>query len=134
MPVERASRPEICMKAAVRTLTLAVVVALAWISTMHADMRFEKAAPAAGATVTAPPPSIQVWFTEAPELGASTLDLRGPSGPTKLTGLHVMDDRSLMAMVADKMPDGAYTVAWLVTARDGRVQKGELVFTLKRSQ
>ena len=89
--------------------------------------------PAADSTLTAPPPSIQVWLTEPPELEGSTLALRGPSGPITLIGLHVMSERSLMAMVADRMPDGVYTVTWQATGRDRRVYTGEFVFTLRRS-
>ena len=121
------------MDSLLRRLALATVIALVCMSTMHADMRFDKATPAPDATLTAPPPSIQVWLTEPPELEGSTLALRGPSGQIMLIGLHVMSERSLMAMVADKMPDGGYTVSWQATSRDRRVQMGEFVFTLKRS-
>jgi methionine-rich copper-binding protein CopC len=113
---------------------IAVAAVLALGSTLSAHMKFAKAAPAASSSVTAPPSSIQVWFTEAPDPKVSKLDLKGPAGPVKLTDLHVMDKMSLMALVGDAMPDGAYTVSWQSAGDDGHVQKGEFTFTVKRAK
>ena len=131
---ERNPRLEMVMTSQHRRLALVLAITLACVPTLRADIRVEKAAPAVDSTVTAPPPSIQVWLTEAPELEGNTLALRGPAGPIKLTGFHVMAERSLMAMVADKMPDGVYTVAWQATGHNRVVQKGEFTFTLTRAQ
>lgn len=99
--------------------------------TLQAHMKLEKSEPAANAVVTAPLKSVQVSFSEAPDLKVSKLDLKGPSAATKLVKLHVME-KSLMAMVEGETPDGAYTVSWQAAGKDGHIQKGEFSFTVKR--
>jgi methionine-rich copper-binding protein CopC len=106
------------------------VLLLAGTVSVLAHMKFESAVPAAGSTIAAAPSSIQVFFTEAPDMKVSKLELTGASGPIKLSGLHSMD-KSLMAMVSDKMPAGVYTVAWQAAGDDGHLQKGDYKFTLK---
>jgi methionine-rich copper-binding protein CopC len=101
---------------------------------VQAHMKFDKATPAADSTITAPPSSLEVSFTQAPDAKVSKLTLSGPSGPVKLTGLHVMGEKSLMATVSDQMPDGVYTVSWQSAGKDGHVQKGDFKFTLKRAK
>jgi methionine-rich copper-binding protein CopC len=115
------------------TATLAIVITLTLGTALSAHMKFDKAAPAAKSTVTAPPTSIQVWFSEAPDLKVSKLELKGAT-PIKLSELHVMDKTSLMAMITDPMPDGPYTVSWQAAGDDGHVQKGDFTFTVKRAK
>lgn len=108
-------------------------MAVLLVPALAADMKFEKSMPALDSTITAPPIGIQVWFSEAPDVNVSTLDLAGPTGAVTLTNFHAMDDKSIMAMVADKMPDGVYTVAWQSAGDGGHVRKGDFKFTLKRA-
>jgi len=124
------------MKKQVALYVSVAAIALACATAVSAHMKFEKAVPASGSTVSAPPSEVQVWFSEAPDAAVSKLTLTGPAGPIELTGLHVMDKMSLMAMVshADKMSDGRYTVAWQSAGDDGHVQKGDFAFTLKRAK
>jgi methionine-rich copper-binding protein CopC len=119
------------MRTQLRTFAAALVLAVAGLAILQAHMKFEKAQPAADSTVTAAPSSIQVFFTQAPDVKVSKLELRGASGAIALTNLHAMG-KSLMATVADKMTDGVYTVAWQAAGTDGHVQKGEFKFTLKQ--
>jgi methionine-rich copper-binding protein CopC len=112
-------------------LTLAVAVTSVSSALLEAHMKVERTEPAANTVVASPPPHVQVFFSEAPDLAVSRMDITGPSDKTKLTGLHVMDT-SLMAMVAGDMPDGAYTVSWQSAGPDGHIQKGEFTFSVKR--
>ncbi|MGE0451281.1 MAG: copper resistance protein CopC [Vicinamibacterales bacterium] len=118
-----------------RTL-IGVVVTLAVLSTssalLQAHMKLEKSEPAADAVVKEPLKHVQVFFSEAPDLKVSKLEIKGPSAQTKLVQLHVMGN-SLMAMVEGDMPDGAYTISWQAAGDDGHIQKGEISFTLKRA-
>ena len=109
-------------------VTAATVAASA---TLDAHMKVEKSEPAANATVAAPQPHVQIFFSEAPDVKISTLTIKGPSEKTKLTQLHAMD-KSLMAMVEGDMPDGLYTVSWQSAGPDGHVQKGDFAFTVRR--
>jgi methionine-rich copper-binding protein CopC len=111
-----------------------VLVAVAMVigaATLQAHMKLEKSEPAANAVVAGPPPHVQVFFSEAPDLKVSKLEIKGPSDKAKLVKLHVMD-KSLMAMVEGEMPDGTYTVSWQAAGKDGHIQKGDYTFTVKR--
>lgn len=96
---------------------------------VEAHMHVEKSVPAANAVVDAPPPHIQIFFNEVPDLAVSTMTMIGP-GAT-LVKLHVMD-KSLMAVVDGDMPNGVYTVRWAGAGDDGHQQRGEFSFTLAR--
>jgi hypothetical protein len=109
-------------------VTSATIVASA---TLYAHMKVEKSEPAADATVTAPLKTVQIFFSEAPDVKVSKLEIKGPSATTKLAMLHVMD-KSLMAMVEGDTPDGSYAVSWQSAGPDGHIQKGDFVFTVKR--
>lgn len=111
---------------------VATVALLLGGSTMlDAHMKVEKSEPAANAVVTAPQPHVQVFFSEAPDLKVSKVEIKGPSAKTKLAQVHVME-KSLMAMVEGDMPDGLYTVSWTAAGPDGHIQKGDFTFTVKR--
>lgn len=98
---------------------------------LSAHMKVEKTEPAADAVVSAPAPHVQVFFSDAPDLAMSKVEIKGPSPKTTLTALHTMGN-SLMAMVQGDMPDGAYTVSWQTAGPDGHVQKGDFTFTVKK--
>jgi methionine-rich copper-binding protein CopC len=115
-------------------VALVAVVVLAFAAGLSAHMKLEKTLPAADSTVTASPSSVQVWFSEAPDAKVSKVTITGPSGPVKITDVHVMDKTSLMAMVGGTMPDGRYTVAWQAAGDDGHLQKGQFVFNVKSAK
>jgi methionine-rich copper-binding protein CopC len=98
---------------------------------LQAHMKLEKSVPAEGATLTSPPSMVQLFFSEAPDMAVSKLEIHGGTSKATLVGTHVMD-KSLMATVKGDLPDGAYVVQWQGAGDDGHLQKGELKFTLKR--
>jgi methionine-rich copper-binding protein CopC len=108
---------------------LALVGAMVTLTEAHAKL--EKTEPAANATVTAAPTSVQLWFSEAPDLKVTKVVLTGPSGAVELGPAHSMGKNNVMAPIVGKMADGKYTVSWQTAGDDGHVQKGEFVFTLK---
>jgi methionine-rich copper-binding protein CopC len=113
------------------SLLAAMVVACA--VPVFAHMKASKMEPAANATVTTSPARIQVWFTQAPDPKVSKLELAGPTGPLKLTGFQVTAGKSIVATVDGSLADGRYTARWQAAGDDGHVQKGEYVFTVKRT-
>ena len=110
----------------------AVVLALG--ASLHAHMKLAKSSPPDKAVVTLPPAVIQMWFTQAPDLKVSKLDVTGPTGPIKLTDLRAGKDKSITATVAATLPDAAYTVAWQAAGDDGHIQKGTFTFSVKRGK
>ncbi len=101
---------------------------------VQAHAKLEKSEPADKATLSAPPPHLQLWFNEKPDVKTSKIELRGTSGPVKLGPVHSMDAKTLMAVVSGDMPDGSYTASWQTAGNDGHVLKGEFTFSLKRAK
>jgi len=73
------------MKKQVALYISVAAIALACATALSAHMKFEKAVPASGSTVSAAPSEVQVWFSEAPDAAVSKLTLTGPAGPIELT-------------------------------------------------
>jgi hypothetical protein len=116
-----------------RRLAIGLGVVLLFGTTVLGHMALKSAVPAADATISAPPSSLALTFSQKPDPKVSKLDLTGPSGAVTLNNLHVMDNNILMAMIGGQMSDGLYTVAWQSAGDDGHVQKGTYKFTLKRA-
>lgn len=114
------------------TLLLVAIVAVS-AATLLAHMKATKMEPAADSTVTSSPARIQVWFTQAPDAKVSRLELAGPAGPVKLTGLQATGEKSLVATVDGALSNGRYTAHWQSAGDDGHVLKGQYGFTVKRA-
>jgi methionine-rich copper-binding protein CopC len=117
---------------AIYALILAAIVASS-VVTVFAHMKASKMEPAANSTVTTSPARIQVWFTQAPDPKVSKLELAGPAGPIKLVGFQATTGKSIVATIDGNLLDGRYTARWQAAGDDGHVQKGEYVFTVKRT-
>lgn len=115
-------------------LTAIFLVSVALSVVLQAHMKVEKTEPANGASLNAPPPHVQLWLTEKPDLKVTKLELEGVSGKIELGPAHMMGDKTLMAAVTGKMADGKYTVNWQTAGNDGHVQKGTFAFTLKHGE
>jgi methionine-rich copper-binding protein CopC len=108
-----------------------LVAALAVVAVVRAHMKVEKTEPASGATLSAPPPHVQLFLTEKPDLKVTKVELVGASGKVELGPAHMMGEKALMAAITGKMPDGKYTVNWQTAGKDGHVQKGTFAFIVK---
>jgi methionine-rich copper-binding protein CopC len=115
-------------------VVLAVVAALALSVWVQAHTKLEKSIPAAGATVTAAPAAIMLYFNETPDLKVSKVEVTGPSGKVELGPAHSMADKDIMAAVKGAMANGKYTVAWQAAGNDGHIEKGEFSFTVQKAQ
>lgn len=114
-----------------RTLALLIALQLGAAVLLFAHMKATKFEPAADSTVTAPPQRLQVWFTQAPDPKLSKLDLAGPAGAVKLTGLQATAEKSIVATVGGTLANGRYTATWQAAGDDGHIQKGQFAFTVK---
>jgi methionine-rich copper-binding protein CopC len=110
---------------------LAIAAALGTVLLAHAKL--EKTEPANGATLTAPPPHVQLWFNEKLDAAVSKIDVTGPTGKVDLGPAHSMEPKTLMAVFKSELADGKYTVNWQTAGDDGHAQKGEFAFTVKRA-
>ncbi len=104
------------------------LLALAAAPLVLAHAALEKSEPKEGAMLTAPPPHVQLWFSETPDAAVSKIEVTGPSGKVELGPVHAMDDKSIMAMIPGKLAPGNYKIAWQTAGDDGHVQKGEISF------
>lgn len=108
---------------------VAVTVAVALTGTVVlAHLGVRKSLPEKGATLTAPPSSVQVWFTQEPEMEKSGLTLTGPQGAIALGPVKAGPERSLVASVPGKLAAGSYTLEWKTAGDDGHVLTGTIPF------
>jgi hypothetical protein len=107
---------------------LGVIALSAWAAPFH--LHLLKSSPAANATVAAPD-SIRLVFSQTPELRVTSVKVTGPgSAAVPLAPLASADSATVVAAVKEKMPAGAYTVAWRTMAKDGHVARGTFAFTV----
>ena len=115
--------------AALAAITATALFAGAWAAPFH--LHLLKSTPAANTTVTAAPDSIQLWFSQAPEIKVTTVKVTGPgNAAVPLTPLAKRDSAGVAAAVKGAMKAGGYTVAWRTMAKDGHVASGTFAFTV----
>ena len=100
-----------------------------WSAPFH--LHLLKSLPAANATVKSAPDSIRLWFSQTPELGVTSVKVKGPGAAVvTLAPLAKRDSSLVVAPVKGKMAAGAYTVAWRTMAKDGHVASGSFGFKI----
>jgi copper transport protein len=113
---------------ALLTLCVALLAspAIAWA---HAHLK--KSAPAANAVLTTSPTAIRLWFSEAPELSLTKVQLTDSTGKGYPVGTPVEDvdgKTSVRVPVSGPLGAGLYTVEWATTAVDGHPSQGRFSF------
>jgi methionine-rich copper-binding protein CopC len=99
----------------------------AWAAPFHVHLI--KSTPAANTTVAAAPDSIELWFSQEPEIKVTTVKVTGPGNATvALAPLASRDSSAVIAAVKGAMKNGAYTVTWRTMARDGHIARGTFAF------
>ena len=115
--------------AALAAIAITALGAGAWAAPFH--LHLLKSTPAANATVTAAPDSIQLWFSQKPEIGVTSVKITGPgNAAVALAPLASRDSAEVVAPVKGGMKAGAYTVTWRTMAKDGHVARGTFAFTV----
>lgn len=95
--------------------------------------RLLKSQPATHDTLTAPPASIRLWFSEPVELDVSRIRLVGPAGTLIALGKtsRIANERAaMMVTVPQPLKPGTYSVRWTSAAEDGHAMKGEFSFVI----
>jgi hypothetical protein len=118
----------------IRRIMLTLVAVLALTVWAQAHTKLEKSEPADGATLAAPPASVQLVFNEKPDLKVSKVEITGPSGKVELGPAHSMAEKDMMAPIKGTLANGKYTVAWQAAGSDGHVAKGTFSFTVQKAQ
>lgn len=119
---------------AVIAATLAVIVTPALL---FAHAHLVRSTPAADATLSVAPTSLQLWFSERPELRFTTLKLTDASGtPVSLGAVAKMasDPMAVTASITGSLANGRYTVAWRTAADDGHATSGTFAFVVSAAE
>jgi hypothetical protein len=115
-----------------RIAVLLLVVA-AWVATPGAFFHFEllRSTPAGKSTIKASPARIQLWFSQVPAAGVSTVTLFN-DGKRAEVGKTVINasDKSMYADPVRPLAPGSYVIHWRGAGDDGHVQSGNIAFTI----
>ena len=116
---------------------LAVLALVALLATPHALLAHTKlvrSTPASNARLAASPPTIDLWFSEAPMLQMTSIELLDSAG-TRLPIGHVGGSGVHLSVPLDRtLAPGRYTVVWKTAADDGHVSDGRFFFTVASPQ
>ena len=121
--------------AAVASVALCIGIA-GGFATFHTHLK--RSTPADGATLGAAPKALELWFTEKPELAATSITLSTARGAAmSLAPLALSDGSDTAAVIASvrgTLSPGAYLIRWRTMARDGHPARGTVTFTLSPSR
>jgi copper resistance protein C len=99
---------------------------------MH--LALSKAEPGVDSTITTAPTAISLFFTQAPQSGATSIRLMNAQEQTVQLADAKADPADAMiirAAVTAPIPSGAYQVVWRTLATDGHVVSGDFRFTYR---
>lgn len=116
-----------------RAIAVACLLACLPLAAASFHLVLRRADPGIGATVTAAPSQLRLWFSQRPELRVTRVRLVNSSGAAVGTGAWARSDSAgapIVVPITGPVPAGAYRVEWRTMARDGHVQSGSYRFTL----
>jgi copper resistance protein C len=90
--------------------------------------------PKVGATLTAAPSRVRIWFDGALEPAFSSIRVEDANGQRVDKGDGHVDsaDATLLEVDLTPLAPGHYRVIWSVVARDGHRTEGDFMFTIQR--
>jgi len=114
-------------------LAFVLVAAIAFMAAPQAFFHFEliRSAPSAKAELKMSPSKLQLWFSQVPAAGVSTVTL-SQNGKHVEIGKTVVAaaDKSMIVELASALAPGAYVIHWKGAGDDGHVQQGDIAFTI----
>lgn len=130
MSDRRFRRPSARAVLALAVLVFGGALAPAVDATSAWHLRLTRSSPSDGATLSAPPAEIRLWFSQTPEHAVSMIRLEGPAGAVALGDVSAGEEDSLWATVEETLAAGAYTVHWRTSSGDGHPIRGTFAFTV----
>ncbi|MCZ0935630.1 MAG: copper resistance protein CopC [Gemmatimonadetes bacterium] len=119
----------------------AVVLATATLTTagvfVCAHLSLEASFPKKDETVSISPPTVTLWFTEAPQMAGTSVRLLPKGGePLDLEPATAQEDDSSVVVldVSETLADGDYEVMWRAMAQDGHTIRGDFGFTVQTAR
>ena len=109
---------------------LVLASAPAFVAPAGAHAFLDHALPAVGSVVHAPPPQVNVWFTQKLEPAFSRLSVADQSGKQVDKGdVHVdSGDATLLSVSLPPLAPGRYRVTWRALSVDTHVTEGDFTF------
>jgi hypothetical protein len=110
---------------------LALIASAIFAAPAFAHAHLVAAAPAADASIAAPPADLTLHFSEQVEPGFTGLTLKDPGGETIATGATApdpADPKTITVPIQVPLPSGRYVVAWHALAVDGHKTSGTYAF------
>lgn len=128
-----AARVQTITRLAAALATIVVCVGIAsGFAAFHTHLK--RSDPSNGATLGEAPKAVQLWFTEKPELAATSIMLSTSGGSAVALAPLALSDGSdtaaVVAAVRGTLAPGSYVIRWRTMARDGHPARGTLTFTL----
>jgi methionine-rich copper-binding protein CopC len=110
--------------------TLGALVLCGVASSVLAHAMLDHAEPRVGATVTAPPHVVSLWFTQKLEAAFSKIEVRDSSGARVDAGAAQVDDAdpAVLRVGLKPLPAGVYRVDWQVLSVDTHTTEGHFSF------
>lgn len=108
---------------------VALLIALLRVN-VQAHAFLDHADPRVGATVTAPPAKVRLWFTQEIEPAFSGMEVLDAAGNHVVSQRAQVDpkDRMQLHLALPKLAPGLYTVSWRVVSVDTHVTEGKFTF------
>jgi len=111
-------------------LALLLLLLRLQIGPAYAHALLDHAEPRVGNTVTSPPRTVSLWFTQNVEGTFSTVEVLDAMGARMNAGKALVDasDRKLLRVPVKVLPAGTYTVKWRVLSVDTHTTEGNFTF------
>lgn len=96
-------------------------------------LHLERSSPA-DSSVVSPPDSLQLWYSERPQIAVTRVTVTTARGDTVHTGtptLATADNAPVVVPFLHAPAAGKHTVAWRTMSADGHVVRGTFVFTVR---
>lgn len=117
-----------------RTVVLATTVVATAGVFVCAHLALEESSPKRDETVAISPPTVTLWFTEAPQMAGTSVRLLPKGGePLDLEPATAKEDDPTVVVldVSETLADGDYEVMWRAMAQDGHTIRGDFGFTVQ---
>jgi methionine-rich copper-binding protein CopC len=121
------------MKQTSLALPIAAILAMGGARNALAHAFPDHAQPAVGSTVSPPPASVRIWFTEKLEPAFSRVAVVDARGNNVDRGSPKVDpqDPTLLSVAVKPLAPGTYHVDWHVVSVDTHATQGDFTFTVK---
>ena len=105
------------------------------VASVH--LALEASSPQKDETLVESPETVTLWFTEAPQMAATSVRLLPEGGtPLELPAARARADDSTVVVlhVSESLADGDYRVMWRAMSRDGHTIRGDFGFTVRAAR